>query len=70
MRPIALAILSLLALWWFCYPAPTRTLPEQFTPEEKAYYAERHRYHGIGGSVVDKRTGERSFKRNGEVCKL
>lgn len=70
MKPLCLAILAAVALWWFCYPEPTRTLPEQFTAAEAEYYAARHRHHGIGGSVVDLRTGERSFDRGGVKCRL
>ena len=31
MKPLALFLLAVVALWWFCYPEPTRTIPEQFT---------------------------------------
>lgn len=69
MRTVTVILLLFLA-WYFLYPAPVRTLPEQFAAAERAYYAERHRYHGIGGSVVDLRTGERSFERGGAKCRL
>lgn len=65
-----IAILALVALWWLLYPEPTRTIPEQPTRIERAYYAERHRYHGIGGSVTDLRTGEETFVREGRECRL
>lgn len=70
MKPLFLAILVAFLLWWFCYPEPTRTLPEQFTKAEAAYYAARHKFHGIGGNVVDLRTGERTFERGGAKCRL
>jgi hypothetical protein len=66
----ATLILAAFLLWWFCYPEPMRPPVEQFTPAERAYYRARHLYHGIGGNVVDLRTGERTFERDGRVCRL
>lgn len=58
----------LLALAWWIQPPPSRHVAVQFTKAEKRWIAERHKYHGISGSILE--NGEHYFYRDGKRCKL
>lgn len=47
------AILLLFALWWFCYPEPTRTIPEQPTEIERMEIRAWQKKHGNYMIVVE-----------------
>jgi hypothetical protein len=65
---LLLLALYLLAIAWWIQPPPERRVVVQFTPAEKRWIAQRHKYHGISGSILE--NGEHYFYRNGKRCKL
>ena len=65
---ILLLAFVLLARSWWISPPPERYAAAQFTPAEKRWIEQRHKYHGIYGSIRDE--SGHYFYREGKKCKL
>ena len=70
MKPLALLIFLLAALWLW-HPQDIPAVHGEWTDQvEHDMVAWKHRQHGIQGSVYDRETGKRYFYRDGRRCEL
>jgi len=68
---VFLILLTLGFLIWSLSAPDPRPRSQGFkTEKERAYVAARHRHHGILMSRPNYETGETSFMRDGEKCRL
>lgn len=69
---IVLLIAYLLILAWLLSPPAERDdalAPIRISAAEKRWIEQRHKYHGIPGSIEDE-NGNKYFYRDGKKCKL
>ena len=67
---MALAMVYFLVLFTLTYQEGSPNHIEQFSLKERSKIREMHRNHGVESSIIDTKTGEWYFIREGKRCRI